>query len=502
MADPFSFDKDAQDGDVVTLENGVAYQYDAAKDRWLVKAVAGSGTGADWGFPLPEEQGNYVSKEGGDIMEGPLEIDGGRSPDAGGIVSTLKALNVDSAENSDLHLKFDGTTKVYVGKERVTLTDNLKFNKNGAKIVSSDDKEIIQINENGAFYDGNISAERHLVNKDYVDHADEHLQTKIDELEQELDVIAPRLEGASYTYVDAPTVKAGEMHIASGTFSAGTDMVFFNDVALDGNTHTWSTLNEGDYLEITDTKETRTAENYAMYLVTKAPEGSGMKQIEVALVKGQGAPTVGDVMDAKGFQLGGTDINELDERYALKSHSHDARDITSGTISMSRLPTGTSSTSVAVGNHSHDGVYAPDDHTHSEYALKEHTHEGAEGGYIVTPLVFPNLSGSQYASDDSIKSLNQYGSPTNGDFQGLDIPWLWFEKHYPDIIGWVDDGGDAKWGDQRGSLSVNKDSSNRPGLTISGNWSYNRVTVTIPGFVIHVDKMEEPQWGHKWPEKE
>ena len=52
----YVFDKDAKDGDVVTLENGVAYQYDAAKDRWLVKAVAGGGTGADWGFPIPEEK--------------------------------------------------------------------------------------------------------------------------------------------------------------------------------------------------------------------------------------------------------------------------------------------------------------------------------------------------------------------------------------------------------------------------------------------------------------
>ena len=43
-----------------------------------------------------------------------------------------------------------------------------------------------------------------------------------------------------------------------------------------------------------------------------------MKQIEVALVKGQGAPTVGDVMDAKGFQIGGNDINDLDDRYAGK----------------------------------------------------------------------------------------------------------------------------------------------------------------------------------------
>ena len=148
--------------------------------------------------------------------------------------------------------------------------------------------------------------------KGYVDEADKHLQLQIDELEQEIDLIAPRLDGAQYKYVGAPSVKSGEMHIVSGSFTSATDLIFFNDQALDGTTHGWADLNEGDYLEITDTQEkTKTAENYAMYLVTKAPEGNGLKQIEVALVKGRGAPTTGDVMDAKGFQLGGNDINQL-----------------------------------------------------------------------------------------------------------------------------------------------------------------------------------------------
>ena len=309
---------------------------------------------------------------------------------------------------------------------------------------------VIEGLEEGVDYFLNDNVREEYASKEYVDSGDQRLDTRIDELEQEIDIIAPRLESASYTYSDSPAVKAGEMHIASGAFTSGTDVILFNDVALDGKTHTWAELAEGDYLEITDvTNDTRTADNYAMYLVTKAPEGSGMKQIEVALVKGQGAPTAGDVLDAKGFQLGGNDINDLDARYALK----------------------------------------------------DHTHEELEGGYIVTPLVFPRLSGSQYASDDSIKSLNQYGSPTSGDAYGLDIPWAWFEKNYPDIIGWVDDGGPAKWQDSDGRLSINTGQS-RPGLTVKGDWGYRTVDVTIPGFVIHVDKMEEPQWHHKWPEKE
>jgi len=210
----YAFPKDAVDGDIVTLENGVAYKYDAEKDRWLVQAVAGSGTGADWGFPLPEDQTEYATLE-------------------------------------------------------------------------------------------------------HSDGRDNALQLQIDELEQEIDVIAPRLEAAQYKYVDAPTVKPGEMHIASNSFTNSADLIFFNDTALDGTTHAWGSLHEGDYLEITDTqaKSTRTAENYAMYLCTKEPEGTGLKQIEVSLVKGHGAPAVDDVLDAKGFELGGNDINDLDTRY-------------------------------------------------------------------------------------------------------------------------------------------------------------------------------------------
>ena len=48
--------------------------------------------------------------------------------------------------------------------------------------------------------------------------------------------------------------------------------------------------------------------------------GDNPKQIEVALVKGQGAPTDGDLVDAKGFQLGGNDINDLDARYMRNDH--------------------------------------------------------------------------------------------------------------------------------------------------------------------------------------
>jgi hypothetical protein len=52
--------------------------------------------------------------------------------------------------------------------------------------------------------------------------------------------------------------------------------------------------------------------------------------------------------------------------YAAISHTHAAADITSGTLDISRIPTGTSGLTVAVGSHNHDSAYATISHTHDD----------------------------------------------------------------------------------------------------------------------------------------
>ena len=94
-------------------DNGITYTWDATDGKWMIK-----------GFSADLDD-RYVNREGGDSMEGPLELTGA-----------------------------DG---------------NLKFGTAGSKIVSSSDTELAVINSSGIFYDGNISSERHLVNKQYVD---------------------------------------------------------------------------------------------------------------------------------------------------------------------------------------------------------------------------------------------------------------------------------------------------------------------------------------------
>ena len=55
---------------------------------------------------------------------------------------------------------------------------------------------------------------------------------------------------------------------------------------------------------------------------------------------------------------------DLKTRFAPISHSHAASDVSSGTLDIARIPTGSTATTVALGNHTHSG-YAASTHYHS-----------------------------------------------------------------------------------------------------------------------------------------
>ncbi len=70
---------------------------------------------------------------------------------------------------------------------------------------------------------------------------------------------------------------------------------------------------------------------------------------------------------------------------AASTHAHAGADITSGTINVARLPTGTTGTTVSLGNH-----------THSTYAVLSHAHSGADitSGIIGAAYLPPNAYNS------------------------------------------------------------------------------------------------------------
>ena len=110
--------------------------------------------------------GDFVHRKGGDTMEGPLNITGDRDPNADGIVSTVKVMNVDSGQSSDLELRHNGNTKVYVGDTDVALAANIKVNQNNTKVKSNTDTELFTLNSDGVSYEGAYTDDKHIVTKE------------------------------------------------------------------------------------------------------------------------------------------------------------------------------------------------------------------------------------------------------------------------------------------------------------------------------------------------
>ena len=111
---------------------------------------------------------------------------------------------------------------------------------------------------------------------------------------------------------------------------------------------------------------------------------------------------------------------------AASSHTHEASDVASGTLDVARIPTGTTSGTVALGDHTHSG-YAPTSHEHSgaditsgtvgfaylptgtgasQVAVGNHTHSGYQATLV---------------SGTNIKTVNSTSLLGSGDI-AIDVP--------------------------------------------------------------------------------
>ena len=427
--------------------------------------------------------GEYVSKVGGDEMEGPLKIK--NNPDVADSrdARKLEVLNIYSgSENSSLNLGAKNTS-IYVGanqttfikpihvddiKEKndgagITIHDTLKFGSEQGVLMEIDPKTgeeqkiklfegpgdkdktlnvslhgatyqnaiefesgpsaqrepILRIDSNKGLKAKNLSAwdtrvrdvaapedEQDATNKTYVDEIGTRLQAEIDQLALGLEALIVQREAGKWTYkgalADGIPSSAGEFSLGSDDLTASTNVIILNQTDLTGKFHGFGDVDVGDYVEIVDLDK---PDEYALFVVDSEADGDGIVQFNLKLKDKGNNFLVGTTCEIRFFALTEQDLNltDLDTRYAQKSHNHDARDITSGTISMARLPTGTSSTSVAVGNHSHSGVYAPADHTHSGL-----------GGSVLVKHGYPCRIDYDHQHSGSDKHMIKYRSWGNG----------------------------------------------------------------------------------------
>ena len=292
------------------LETGDTW-YDNTDTEQLIEYVY---DGTDWVLT-----GNYVKKKGGDTMEGQLIITGPRKAgddvDNPLLVSSLKVLNIDNAQNSSLQLRHSGNAKVYVGDTEVSIASDIKFNRNQPSIVKTNAQDLLSISDQEIAYLGRSIEDEDLVSKKYVDDADSILKNEIIELEEEIDAIAPSVERGQFvstTFSNAP--RDGEFMLATlagKTIDYGDPdiaIIQFSKVDNEGVAHTYADVEDGQLLQIFEDGSS----DYGLYLIegVAGNDDSAMTAVTftVSPVSGFGEATEGDLARLKIFKApeGGT----------------------------------------------------------------------------------------------------------------------------------------------------------------------------------------------------
>ena len=172
----------------------------------------------------------------------------------------------------------------------------------------------------------NLDDRDYIIRQNLTEATDE-LATKIDleELQVEVDALATTRDAGRWTVADSAGVRPGEVHFASSSMSTSGNLITVNDTDLDGKVHGWSDLEAGDFLEVVQETDSVTFSvgSYGLFKITTDNGGTGIRSMELALDQGSGDLAAGSNVFIKVFHANNDlDLAELDQRYALKNHTH------------------------------------------------------------------------------------------------------------------------------------------------------------------------------------
>ena len=174
-----------------------------------------------------------------------------------------------------------------------------------------------------------------LPTTEYVDNGDRHLQGEIDQIALALEALLVQREHGQWKYVgfsgDTIPRNAGEFALAVDDIeSSNENIITLNTTDLEGTVHGFADVEVGDYVEIVDMDA---PEAYALFVVSKAPEGTGIVNVEVTLKdKGQNI-LIGETCEIRFFAVNEQDIalEDLDQRYLRKTGGNLTGGINMGT---------------------------------------------------------------------------------------------------------------------------------------------------------------------------
>ena len=206
----------------------------------------------------------------------------------------------------------------------------------------------------------------------------EHNEDRINALEHELEALADTKETGEWIYKQDIRVAPGYFTLADADLTASTNTIILSEEDSNGNSHGFAGLEVGDYLEIYQEHKMRSETDYALYIVKEDRGGTGLRELVLDFYSGRGTAEEEERFLIKVFHTNDNlDLAELDERYALKEHTH-----------------------TSVPSHTHN--YASSSHSHN-YAASNHTHSGS-GGFV--SLSHGNKA--YYATNENWNSTTYY----------------------------------------------------------------------------------------------
>jgi len=88
--------------------------------------------------------------------------------------AAIKTRNLDSGQNSNLEIKHNGVSKVYVGADQTAFQHHIKFAQTGKQVYAGNDLKGLAFYANGVQYVGDYTADKHVATKKNVEEAIYH----------------------------------------------------------------------------------------------------------------------------------------------------------------------------------------------------------------------------------------------------------------------------------------------------------------------------------------
>ena len=193
---------------------------------------------------------------------------------------------------------------------------------------------------------------------------------EIEEIRQDATILKRDYIYSNFGDTDSGVKSVGGISSGSGGGGSGGGMTFEQLAILNNLADWWKLDDDGNLYSEKNVYSEKEVSAYG-FSGSGTPIDGVVNLVDLWDVKPITGLTAGDILKYNGTKWVNTpessgggvsswnDLTDKPSTFAPSAHTHAAGDVTSGIFAIGRIPTGSTSTTVALGNHLHTGVYKP-----------------------------------------------------------------------------------------------------------------------------------------------